>query len=101
MDGLVSAVITTHNRKEFLIKALHSALNQTYANMELFVVDDRSTDGTKEYIETMVRSLNDEYHIPVNYIYNVSGGVETKQGTLALQRPKANISRFWMTMMSG
>ncbi len=94
MDGLVSAVITTHNRKEFLIKALQSALNQTYANMELFVVDDRSTDGTKEYIETMVRSLNDEYHIPVNYIYNVSGGGGNKARNIGIAKAKGEYIAF-------
>ena len=48
---LVSAVITTHNRLELLKRAVKSVQDQTYRNMELIVVDDTSTDGTKGYCE--------------------------------------------------
>ncbi len=56
---LVSAIITTHNRKEFLRRAIESVLKQTYDNIELIVVDDASTDGTYEYCRTL----------PLKYIY--------------------------------
>lgn len=48
---LVSAVITTHNRLELVKRAIKSVRDQTYKNIELIVVDDASTDGTKEYCE--------------------------------------------------
>ena len=48
---LVSAVITTHNRLELLKRAVKSVQDQTYSNIELIVVDDVSTDGTREYCE--------------------------------------------------
>lgn len=51
-EKLVSAIITTHNRKELFIKALNSIINQTYKNIEILVVDDGSEDGTKEYMES-------------------------------------------------
>ena len=50
-NPLVSAIITTHNRKELLIKAIQSVRNQTYSNIEIIVVDDGSTDGTKQNVE--------------------------------------------------
>lgn len=46
---LVSAIITTHNRLELLKRAVESVYAQTYPDIELIVVDDASTDGTKEY----------------------------------------------------
>lgn len=46
---LVSAVITTHNRLEYLKRAIESVLSQTYPNIECIVVSDASTDGTDKY----------------------------------------------------
>lgn len=45
---LVSAVIITHNRKQLVMRAVESVLEQTYSNVECIVVDDASTDGTNE-----------------------------------------------------
>ena len=50
--GLVSIVIATYNSARTLQTALASVANQTYANIELVVVDGGSTDGTLEMIET-------------------------------------------------
>lgn len=49
---LVSAIITTRNRLELLRRAIDGVRGQTYANIELIVVDDGSDDGTKEYCES-------------------------------------------------
>ena len=48
---LVSVVIPTYNRKELLPTAIESALRQTYPNTEVIVVDDYSTDGTRDLLE--------------------------------------------------
>lgn len=45
----VSAIITTKNRKDLLLKSINSIRNQTYKNIEIIVVDDNSTDGTKDF----------------------------------------------------
>lgn len=46
--ALVSAIITTHNRKALLLRAINSVFSQTYKTIELIVVDDHSDDGTSE-----------------------------------------------------
>lgn len=50
-EELISVIITTYNRKEYLDKAIESVLAQTYQNFEIIVMDDHSTDGTEEYMQ--------------------------------------------------
>ena len=52
----VSAIITTHNRCDLLKKALDSVLNQTYKNIECIVVDDKSNDGTENYMNSVLEN---------------------------------------------
>lgn len=47
----VFVLIPTRNRKELLLKCLDSLAKQTYANIEIVVIDDGSTDGTKEILK--------------------------------------------------
>jgi glycosyltransferase involved in cell wall biosynthesis len=52
---MFSIIIPTFNSAEKLEKAVQSVLNQTYTNFEVLIMDDGSTDQTKE----MVRSFQD------------------------------------------
>jgi glycosyltransferase involved in cell wall biosynthesis len=49
-DPLVSVIIPTYNRAGLLPRALASARNQTYPNIEILVVDDASTDNTRDLV---------------------------------------------------
>jgi glycosyltransferase involved in cell wall biosynthesis len=48
---LVSIAMTTYNGARFLEKQLDSIYSQTYRNIEVFVCDDGSTDGTVRILE--------------------------------------------------
>jgi cellulose synthase/poly-beta-1,6-N-acetylglucosamine synthase-like glycosyltransferase len=55
-----SVIIPTYNRRELLRTTLNSVLSQTDAEPEIIVVDDGSTDGTVEMLESFaprVRTL--------------------------------------------
>ncbi|MEZ5361550.1 MAG: glycosyltransferase [Bryobacterales bacterium] len=47
----VSIIVPTYNRRAFLADALESIWAQTYQDFEVIVVDDGSTDDTREYLE--------------------------------------------------
>lgn len=51
MNSLVSIIVPTKNSAEFLEECLQSIKNQTYKNTELIVVDNNSTDNTKEIVK--------------------------------------------------
>ncbi|MEO0406181.1 MAG: glycosyltransferase [Cyanobacteria bacterium P01_A01_bin.135] len=50
-DPLVSILINNYNYGKFVGDAISSALNQTYPNIEVVVVDDGSTDCSRKIIE--------------------------------------------------
>src|SRR5437667_2770841 len=52
---LVSVIIPTYNRAAYLPEAVESVFQQTYDNWELIIVDDGSTDGTRDYLRQLKR----------------------------------------------
>ena len=48
MTPLISVVIPSYNRRAALVRAIASALDQLLPPFEIIVVDDGSSDGTKE-----------------------------------------------------
>lgn len=55
MNELVSIIMPSYNTAEYIADSIRSILAQTYANWELIIVDDCSTDNTAE----VVRSFDD------------------------------------------
>jgi glycosyltransferase involved in cell wall biosynthesis len=76
MTNLVSVVIPTYNRAHCLARAVDSVLGQSHAEVEVLVVDDGSTDGTREMVER---------HWPsdprVRYLWRENGGVAAARNT--------------------
>ncbi|TWJ32608.1 glycosyltransferase family 2 protein [Geobacter argillaceus] len=53
-ETTVGILIPTYNRREFLEQALASALGQSYANLAVIVIDNGSTDGTTDYMASVI-----------------------------------------------
>lgn len=60
MQPKVTIGIPTYNREKYLKEALESVLTQDYPNIEIIVSDNHSTDGTEEYIKTVLEENADK-----------------------------------------
>lgn len=87
IEGKVSAIITTRNRCNLLARAIESVVNQSYQNIEIIVVDDASTDSTRQVCE----SYN------VKYIYIPQ--VESRGGNYARNLGIANSSGDYLAFL--
>ncbi|MGV3345104.1 glycosyltransferase family 2 protein [Enterobacteriaceae bacterium LUAb1] len=63
---LVSVIIPTFNRADVILDTLNSVLTQHYHNIEIFVVDDASTDATAEVMATVGDKRVHFIQLPVN-----------------------------------
>lgn len=70
---LVSAVIPTFNYGRFVTEAVESVLAQTYGPIEVIVVDDGSTDDTRERLAP--------YMDRIRYIYQPNQGLSAARNT--------------------
>lgn len=50
MMAIISVIIPTFNRADKVVRAISSVLDQTFTDFETIVVDDGSTDGTKDAV---------------------------------------------------
>ena len=84
-----SIVITNRNNESSLERAICSALEQDYADIELICVDDASTDRSREIIKSFE---NKENFIPI-YLEENSGSSCSRLFALKGQRRLSSIFR--------
>ena len=73
----VSIILPTYNRAQFLPQALDSIRSQTFADWELIIVDDGSTDNTREILPKLCEGIAQ----PVRFIYQENQGAYGARNT--------------------
>lgn len=66
MNELVSIIVPVYNVEKYIVATIQSVLQQTYTNWELLLIEDGSTDGTREVTEEYLHKLSDDriqFHI--------------------------------------
>lgn len=84
---LVSIIIPTYNRSKTICETLDSVISQTYSNWECIIIDDGSSDNTKELVDVYLEKDNrfKFYNRPDNYAPGGNGarnfGLEMSNGS--------------------
>ncbi len=84
-NPLVSIIIPTYNYAQYLQVAIESCVKQSYKNLEIIVVDDGSTDNTKEITQRFVNKIV--------YVYQKNMGVSGARNT-GLELAKGDFITF-------
>ena len=78
----VSVIIPTYNRSMFISNSINSILKQTFQEFEIIVVDDSSTDNTKEIVigfnDNRIKYIQNKVNRGAAYSRNV--GIEYSNG---------------------
>ena len=77
MDKRITVFTPTYNRAHLLHSCYHSLLRQTNRSFIWMIIDDGSTDNTREVIQAWI----DEGKIEIQYYYKENGGLHTGYNT--------------------
>jgi len=58
MFPLVSIIIPTYNRADLISETINSAINQSYSNLEILIIDDHSKDNTESIVDNFIKIDN-------------------------------------------
>lgn len=85
----VSVVVPNYNYEKFLYQRIYSILYQDYKIEELIILDDCSSDNSKELIDSLVNELKP--YINIKSCYNeINSGTAFKQWKLGFELAKSD-----------
>ena len=74
IKGLVNLITPAYNSANYIFRLLDSVLSQTYPKIKMFIIDDGSTDNTREVIEEYI-PLFEKRGYELIYKYQDNAGV--------------------------
>ena len=69
----LSVIIPVYNVENYIEKCLDSVINQTLQDIEIIIVNDGSTDSSKEKIEKYLKKYQDK----IEYLEKENGGLSS------------------------
>src|SRR5205809_3501840 len=87
-EALVSVIMPAYNAGKFITESIESVIAQTYAYWELLIVDDGSTDNTKNVIQNF-----SEKDKKIRYFFQANGK-QGKARNMALSYASGNYIAF-------
>ncbi len=81
---LVSVIIPNYNHAPYLVQRIETVLNQTFADMEVIIMDDKSTDDSLAVIE----AYRDHPQVSQVLINEANGGSTFKQWNRGIRQAK-------------
>ncbi len=85
----ISVIIPTYNRGNLIQNTINSVLNQTFTDWELLVIDDGSTDNTKEIVQEFIKKDS-----RVKYFYEENSGCPSGPRNLGVENAKGEYVAF-------
>lgn len=76
LPDLISVVIPCYNHGKYLPEAIDSVLSQSHKKVEIIVVDDGSTDDTRDVVHNRYAGVNE-----VKYVYQTNQGLSAARNT--------------------
>lgn len=77
---LVTFVVTSYNYEKYILKTIESIKAQTYKNIEIIVVDDCSTDKSRELLEQISNITLIKNKKNIGQLASMMKGLELAQG---------------------
>lgn len=90
--GLISLIIPIFNAEKTLQRCLDSVRQQTYSNLEVILIDDGSTDGSRNICMSYTKRDS-----RLRYLYQPNAGVSAARN-LGLMRQRGRMLHFWIAM---
>ena len=91
----VSVLIPAYNAERFIRRTIASALNQTFTDLEVIIVDDGSKDRTREIVIALQRQ-----EPRIRYFHQENRGLADTRNRL-IELAAGEFVAFWTMTMNG
>lgn len=87
-NDLISIIVPVYNTQDYLDKCLQSIIDQTYKNIEIIIIDDGSSDNSRQIIEKYMKIDK-----RISYYYQVNSGVSVARNN-GIEKSSGNYIAF-------